>query len=60
MPICKEVLKTFGLLVIVAVMAYVAPIKKAYNDPESEDDDSGNDSNEEIDREIRGLNGQDG
>ena len=35
-------------------------MKKAYNVPESEEDDSGNDSNEEIDREIRGLNDQDG
>ena len=30
----------------------VGPSKKAYKVPESEEDDSGNDTNEEIDREI--------
>ena len=38
----------------------VGSSKKGYNFPESEEDDSGNDSNEEIDREIRRLNDQDG
>ena len=38
----------------------VGSSKKGYNFPESEEDDSGNDSNEEIEREIRRLNDQDG